>query len=698
MERFITDTQVFKYPLIIKMKKYLFILVALIAGSCATAQPGQWHTKSKKAIKYVEQAMALTRELDPRTGQPKYEEALVYVDKALAKDPAFSDAYFLQAEFNLNLRRKHDAMKSYQTLIELPTFKTSTGYVYFDLAALELSEGYYEEALVHAKKYDTYKNRPEDMVSENLWMIKTCEFAIKAKKNPVPFKPENVGSGVNTADPEYFPTLTVDQKELLFTRRVTGTSSWQEDFFVSPDQDGYWATGRPMPRNINTSNNEGAPTFAPDGRTLIFVGCIDQRGSYGPGRRGFGSCDLFITQKIGKNWTDPINLPGKVNSKHWETQPSLSSDGRTLYFIRGLVRGKGGRNQRNGDIYVSKMNEDGSWAEAVPLPKNINTEYSESSVLIHPDGKTLYFSSNGHLGMGGYDLYMSTLQDDGSWSDPKNLGYPINTHDDENSLLVYADGKLAVFASDRPGGLGSLDLYQFEMPESIQPTKTIYMTGTVYDIVTEKKLGADFKLIDLETGKEVVRSSSDPIDGSFLVTLPINKNYGLFVKRDGYLPYSINFDLQVPENSEEPYHIDVPLTPVGKPSIENILANVLFDLDSDKLRKESFVELNNFAAFMKRNSDMKIELQGHTDAQGDDAHNLDLSKRRAKSVYEYLVKQGVDSKRMSHEGYGETKPSKFYEDGEEVVRTEEWINALPTDKEKRAAHQENRRTVYIVKP
>ena len=696
MDTFTANSQVFKHPLKIKMKKYLFILFAIIATSCATAQPGQWNTKNKKAIKYIEQAMETSRERDMRTGKPNYTGALEWVDKAIAKDPNFSDAYFLKAEYNIRMGRKADAMSAYQTLIQLPSFQTTTGYVYFDLAALELSEGYYDEALVNCKKYETYKNRPEDMAAENAWMIKTCEFAIEAKKHPVPFNPENVGTGVNTSDPEYFPTLTVDQKELLFTRRVTGTSSWQEDFFVSPDQDGYWGTGVPMPRNINTSNNEGAPTFAPDGRTLIFVGCIDQYGKYGSGRRGFGSCDLFITQKIGKNWTDPINLPGGVNSKNWETQPSLSSDGKTLYFIRGNIRASGKRNQRNGDIYVSQMAEDGSWSKAEKLPDNINTPYSESSVLIHPDGKTLYFSSNGHLGMGGYDLYMSTLQNDGSWSDPKNLGYPINTHNDENSLLVYADGKLAVFASDRPGGLGSLDLYQFAMPESIQPTKTIYVTGTVYDIFTDKKLGADFRLVDLETKKEVVRSSSDPIDGSFLVSLPINKNYGLFVKRDGYLPFSMNFDLQVPENSEEPYHIDAPLTPVNKPGGPVVLANVLFDLDSDRLRKESFVELNDFAAFMKSNPKMKIQLQGHTDSQGNDAHNLDLSKRRAKSVFEYLVKQGVEANRMTHEGYGETQPSTFFEDGKEVARTEEWINALPSEKEKKAAHQENRRTVYVV--
>jgi outer membrane protein OmpA-like peptidoglycan-associated protein len=697
MEHVSSNTQIFKHPLI-QMRNSLLLFILIISTSCATAQPGEWHTKSKKAIKYVEAAMEASNERDPRTGRPDYRTAMGYLDKALAKDPNFQEAYLLKAEYSMQSGDANGAIEAYNTLTQIETFHSSTGYVFFDMAALEMSQGMYDEALIHARKYSTYKNTPPEMASENLWFIKTCEFAINAKKNPVPFKPENVGSGVNSGNLEYFPTLTVDQEELLFTRLVTSANgNMQEDFFVSKDLDGYWSTGEPMPSNINTAFNEGAPTFAPDGKTLIFVGCAVERVGYGGNRRGYGSCDLFITEKIGKNWTDPINLPGMVNSKNWETQPSLSSDGKTLYFIRGTIRATGGRNKRNGDIYVSSLAEDGSWGEPVKLPENINTQYSESSVHIHPDGRTLYFSSNGHLGMGGYDLYMTTLQDDGSWSDPKNLGYPINTHHDENSLLVYANGELAIFGSDRPGGLGGLDLYQFILPEEIRPTKTTYMTGTVYNSVSGKKLKAQFKLVDLETTKEVVQSTSDPIDGSFLVSLPINKRYALFVECPGYHPYSVNFDLKVPENSDEPYHRDVPMVPLNDTG-ENVLANVLFDLDSDKLRPESFIELNKFANFLiNLQPTIKIELQGHTDAQGDDAHNLDLSKRRAKSVFDYLVSQGVKPENMAHQGYGETKPSKFTEDGIEILRTEEWIESLPSEKEKKEAHQQNRRTVYILK-
>ncbi|MGV6862008.1 MAG: OmpA family protein [Putridiphycobacter sp.] len=681
------------------MKYLLSILTLFVVLSCALAQPGQWHTKNKKAIKYVETAMEKTREIDPYTGLPNYKEAIEYCDKAIEKDPNFIDAYLIKGDYAASIGRLSTAVEAYNMAIQINPNFSSTGYIYLELAQMEQRLGLYNDALKHAKHFKTVPNANKDNFLEADWIIKNCEFAIEAIKNPVPFKPVNAGSGVNTPDPEYFPTLTVDQTQLLFTRRVSDSRSMygaQEDFFISTGDADYWQVGQPMPKNINTSFNEGAPTFAPDGRTLIFVGCTNERGQYGAGRRGYGSCDFFVTKKFGNKWVDPINLPGQVNTANWETQPSLSADGKTLYFIRGQVRSSGGRNKRNGDIYVSKLQDDGSWGVAEKLPSNINTPYSESSVLIHPDGRTLYFASNGHIGMGGYDLYMTQLQPDGSWSDPVNLGYPINTADDENSLLVFADGKLAIFASNRSGGFGDLDLYTFEMPESIRPTRTIYMEGLVYNAKTNQKLEAEFSLVDLETGKEVVHSISDYQTGEFVVTLPTNKDYILIVNKKGYNPFSVNFNLTVPENSTEPYHMDAPLIPMNDLEKEVVL-NVFFDLDSYKLRSKSFIELDNLVAYLNEHPTMKIELQGHTDAQGDDAHNLELSKNRAKSVMDYLISKGIDKSRLTYQGFGETKPATIKVNDKDVVLTEAYINSLPTEKEKKAAHQANRRTVYVVK-
>lgn len=682
------------------MKYIINFLILFMFVSCATAQSGQWSTKNKKAIKYAETALQKTRELDPYTGRPNYKEAIEWCDKAISKDPNFIDAYLMKGDFAASMGKLNMAVESYNKAIEINPNFSKTGYIYLELAQMEQRIGRYEQALKHAKHFKTVPGANKDNFAEADWIIKNSEFAIQAIKHPVPFKPINVGSGVNTPDPEYFPTLTVDQKQLLFTRRVSDSRSRygaQEDFFISTGDANYWQVGKPMPKNINTPFNEGAPTFAPDGRTLIFVGCADERGRYGENRRGYGSCDFFVTKKYGNKWMDPINLPGNVNTIHWETQPSLSADGKTLYFIRGQIRGTGGRNKRNGDIYVSKLQSDGSWGGAKKLPDNINTPYSESSVLIHPDGRTLYFASNGHVGMGGYDLYMTQLQPDGTWSDPVNLGYPINTSADENSLLVFADGKLAIFASDRDGGFGDLDLYQFELPESVRPTRTIYMAGLVYNVKTNEKLEAEFSLIDLATGKEVVHSKSDYKTGEFLVTLPTNRAYALIVNKKGYNPFSVHFNLTVPENSDEPYQMDVPLVPMNDLGKEIVLKNVFFDLDSYRLRKESYVELDNLANYLKANPNMKIELQGHTDAQGDDAHNMELSKNRAKAVMDYLISKDISKDRLSAEGYGETKPATVTINGKQVTLTEDFIESLSTEKEKKTMHQLNRRTVYVVK-
>lgn len=676
------------------MYKYLTIFIFLI--SCQiTGQQYQWNTKSKKAIKLVEKGIEISHEVDMSTGIPNYKDAIPYLDKAIDKDPEFTDAYIIKGDFAARLGWNEMAIESYKKALEIQPVISSSGYEYYDLAVLEWSTGKYADALKHGQKYLTFEKNNPDFVNDIEWLIVNCEFAIDAIKNPVPFEPKNIGAGVNSEAPEYFPTLTVDQTQLLYTRRVTTRNGYQhEDFYVSTDNHGYWDTGEPMPPNINTPNNEGAPTFAPDGRTLIFVGCTDPRYGYGEGRRGYGSCDLFVTEKVGDKWLDPINLPGAVNSRNWETQPSLSSDGKTLYFIRGNVKSSGGRNKRNGDIYVSRKAADGSWGKPVKLPDNINTNASEASVLIHPDGKTLYFASNGHVGMGGYDLYMTTLQPDGSWSDPKNLGYPINTSGDEHSLLVYSNGEIAIFGSDREGGLGHLDLYSFEMPESIRPTRTIYMTGTVFDVETNEKLEAEFSLKDLETGQEVVHSYSDRQNGSFLVSLPVNHDYALFVKKPGYNNYSINFNLTVPENSTEPYHQDVPLEPIHSTKPVE-LANVFFDLGSARLRKESHTELNELVAWLNQNPEIKIELQGHTDAQGDADDNMTLSNNRAKAVMDYLIEQGIAAERLTAKGYGETSPNTTIFKGEETTLTETFIESLsPADQ--KAAHQLNRRTMYKV--
>lgn len=666
------------------MIRYFLAIFVVALTSCSTAQ--HYSSSSKKAIKLLEEGMKIPNTtLDPLTGRPNYREGIVYMDKALAKDPQFWEAHLYAAGFAEELGDYELAIEHYKGAIAINPNHSPSGATYFFLGANQQAVGDYAGAIKSMQQYQTYRNASPELLSKASIIIESCDFALHSMETGTVFEPINIGPGINTADPEYFPTITVDGKTILFTRRiedgrVEGPIPEQEDFYVSQLGDNnIWGKAVPMPDNVNTVLNEGAPTISADGRTLIFVGCPDITGrDYGIGRTGKGSCDLFVTKKLGSRWTNPINLPGNVNSYHWETQPSISSDGKTMYFIRGIR----GRNSNDSDIYMARLQEDGTWGTPERLPNTINTPMQEESVLIHPDGRTLYFASRGHVGMGGSDLFMSRMDEDGNWGTPENLGYPINTKFDENSLMVSPDGEIGFFASNREGGFGDLDIYYFVMPEHLRPTKTLYFEGLVFDIDTREPLKGQFQLIDLETGKEIIFSEADPVTGEFMVSLPLNRDYALNVTYPGYAFFSQNFNMKNPEGLEA-VHMDVPMVPINteKPIL---LANVFFDLNKSTLRKESYVELNKLVDFMNQNPSIKIEIGGHTDSRG---HNNDvLSNDRAKAVYDYAVSKGIDASRMKYKGYGSSQP----------VYTDAYINGLSTDKEKEKAHQANRRTEYKI--
>jgi len=655
--------------------------------SCSTTAQMRYSTSNKKAIKLFEEALASPNQhYSVQTGQIDYSEGIGMLQDALKKDSNFMEAHQLIADYYTSTGRGEEAIKHLRRAIEINPRSDPSGSTYYFLADLLFKYGHYDEAIQDATTYLKYPNKNDTYAQKANLLIESCDFAKYSMAHSYNFNPINLGPAINTKNPEYFPTITVDGKILLFTRRLpapTNPLGAQEDFFVSTaDENGQWQTAVPMPRNINTDRNEGAPTFSADGKSLVFVACPDVTGrDYGEGRVGRGSCDLFITKRIGSSWVNPQNLPGMVNTRNWETQPSLSADGKTLYFVRGVYDENRLKQQ---DIYRSYLQDDGLWSAAERLSNVINTPMNEESVQIHPDGKTLYFSSDGHPGLGGLDIFMSTLNDDGTWTTPVNLGYPINTNSNENSLLVGPDGEIAFFASDRQGGYGNLDLYYFEMPEHLRPTRTIYMDGTVFDLATRDPLAGHFQLIDLKTGNIVVESDADRVNGSFLVSLPTKRDYALNVSYPGYNFFSKNFTLTEPEN-DEPYHISVPLQALIVDASVT-LENVFFDLGKYSLRKESEVELNKLVDFLKKNEQLKIEIGGYTDTRGDATENQILSENRAKSVCEYLISKGIAAERLSYKGYGETHPK----------ISDEEIAKMLTDKEKEAAHQQNRRTEYKI--
>ena len=644
-----------------------------------------YSSKSKKAIKLFEKARSAPMEnINPESNIPDFKLGIEFANKAIEKDSNFWEAHVLAAELNEKNRDLEKAIFHYKkALIIHPTHSISSKTNFF-LATCELKIGLYTDALKNIELFIRNPNAVEEWMSKAREMEANARFAIIALKNPIPFDPINLGEGINSIYPEYYPSITVDGKTMLFTRRlpINNASQFQEDFFVSEsNEDENWKKAIPMPTNVNTINNEGAPTISSDGKSLIFVACSDETGDYGFDRFGYGSCDLFYSKKLGNKWLNPINLPGNVNSYNWETQPSLSADGNTLYFIRG-VRNKNGK--KDSDIYFSKLQNDGKWSAAERLPNTINTPYAEESVHIHPDGKTLYFASRGHVGMGGSDLFVSRMDKKGNWSKAVNLGYPINTLFDENSLMVSAKGDIAFLASNRPGGYGDLDIYYFNLPDEIKPTKTFYFDGLVFDLKTRKALAGHFQLIDIESGQVVIISDADKIDGSFMVALPINRDYAISVSYPGYFPYSLNFNLSMPDGQEN-YHLDIPLNPETS-EVENVLSNVFFDLNQSKIRETSKIELLEFVAYLKQNPQHKIELGGHTDSRGNRTDNLILSSERAKSVFDFLISNGINANRLSYKGYGSTQ----------TIISDVEIEKMNSEQEKEKAHQKNRRTVYKI--
>ena len=669
------------------MKKALFFLSLFFIAACSNAQV-KYSSSNKKAIKLFEQGQKAPGEtLDPITRQPNYRAGIDFLNKAIEKDPSFWEAHMFAGEYCEIIGDYPNAIAHYEAALSINPNHSPSGSTFFYLANLQQAVGEYEKSIKNIDIFVRNRNANQDLVNQAYGIRDNCEFAMKSIKNPRTFNPINVGAGINTADPEYFPTITVDGKTILFTRRidddrVLGPMKEQEDFYVSELSNRIWGKAIPMPMNVNTINNEGAPTIGADGRSLVFVACPDGSGeNYGEGRTGKGSCDLFYTKKLGTKWMNPVNLPGNVNSSHWETQPSLSADGKTLYFIRGL---RGRNDTNNSDIYMSKLLSNGTWGTPERLSDVINTPFHEESVLIHPDGKTLYFASRGHTGMGGSDLFVSRMDAKGNWGTPENLGYPINTMYDENSLMVTADGEIAFFASDRKGGFGDLDIYYFEMPEEFRPTKTLYFEGMVYDVTTKNPVPGKFQLIDIKTGTEVIVSEADKLTGEFMVSLPVNREYALNVSYPGYTFFSQNFNMTNPEGLEA-IHMDVPMVPITN-STPTLLANVFFDLGKSTLRPESFMELNKLYDFLVNNPTLSIEIGGHTDTRGDDKDNLKLSNDRAKAVYDYVIAKGIVAKRISYKGYGETKP----------VITDSEISKRSTEQEREAAHQSNRRTEYKI--
>jgi outer membrane protein OmpA-like peptidoglycan-associated protein len=604
------------------------------------AQKQKYSTTNRGAIKSFDDGTAF---FDNR----QYDAAIRSFETAIMKDPNFIEAYILIAEVYASDRLYAEAIESYKKGIAInPEFYPNNLY---QLGSLQFNTGKYEDAISSLESFTKYAKQvgPEKQLQVEQ-LVRNSKYALEAIKAPVEFTPINLGNGINSKFSEYYPTFTVDQQEIIFTRDIADANAMgghQEDFYLSKLRDSIWQQSINAGGPLNSSLNEGAPSISADGRILFFTACDRPDGK--------GSCDIYITQRMNDgSWTKPLNIGAPINTGAWETQPSFSSDGKTLYFIRGTINREGGRQQ---DIWVTSFQKDMTWSEPQQLSSKINTKGNEESVFIHPDNQSLYFSSNGHAGMGGLDIFLSRKQLDGSWGDPINLGYPINTYNDENSLVVSADGKRAYFASDRKGGFGGLDLYSFSLYKMVQPLLVSYVKARVIDAATKEPLSSQFEIIDVESGAIIISNSTDKKRGEFMACLPSGKNYMLNVNKEGYLFYSDYFECKTSNERQNAFELLVPLKkPVAGEKV--VLKNVFFDVNKADLKNESTYELQKLVSFLKANTTVKIEIGGHTDNTGDKKANLLLSQNRANSVKTFLTSKGIAASQLVSKGYGDTVP------------------------------------------
>jgi flagellar motor protein MotB len=611
--------------------KWLFVWLLLLVGSFVYAQPPERTSGSKKANDAYDLGARYfsMRNLDAAAEQLRL---------AIQEDPRFIEAYLVLAEVYEDSGKPVDAIETYKK--GLPINPLFYPYGYITLGNLLFGEGMYQQAMDNFQYFMSLNTNNPDQTNKARLGTEKCNFALNALNHPVDFKPVNIGETVNTELDEYWPSLSADEKTLFITRLIPSddpAKKVQEDFFISEWKDTAWSIVSNAGRPLNTPDNEGAQTISGDGRTMVFTACNR--------RDGKGRCDLYASEKEGGQWTIPVNLGSPVNTPYRETQPALSADGRTLYFSSDRPGGKGQH-----DIWTAHRNDNGLWSVPVNLGDTINTPGIEMSPFIHEDNQTLYFSSNGHLGMGGYDLFVSRKDSNGHWQIPENMGYPINTNRDEIGLIVNARGNKAYYSSDKDKYHGK-DIFVFDLPVNGRPLMVTYMKGKVFDAQDHHFLKAEFRLTDLESGKDVYRSLSDSITGEFLVSIPVNRNYMLHVIRTGYLFYSGNFTLKNIFEPDKPFIKDVPLQPL-RAGNSIVLNNVFFETDSYTLKKESRLELDKVVHLLMANPQIKIEIGGHTDNTGSTEYNQKLSENRARAVAEYLISSSVKADRITSKGYG----------------------------------------------
>ena len=599
-------------------------------------------------------------------------EAYRMAENMVTVEPQFVDAWYLMADFNYHKGRAlskdstyHKGLEQYfYTAIEYydkvrllcPSYDDFgiffyLGEYYYDLK--EYSEA--ENKLLYYIKNANIKGNRFKKAKEYLDNIKTYAYLIN---NPIPFFPVVI-SGVSTYDDEYLPILSPDGDWLFFTHRYKKklnnyqTKQLVEEFTVSKRLNSphnsveAFSVGVAMPYPFNTQQrNEGAATLTIDNKRMYITICETVRSSY----TSYKNCDIFESTFIDNKWTKLKNLGKNINGiDSWEGQPSITADGRVLFFSSTRENGFGGL-----DLYKSVQDSAKNWMPAENLGEMINTEGNEKSPFIHYDSQTLYFASDGLFGFGGFDLFYTNYTDSG-WTKPKNLGYPLNTNHHEVGLSVSTNGKKMYFASDNLDGEGGYDIYSANLYEEARPKKVLFIKGILYDEEGNELSNAQIELTSIQTSK-ITFGVVDSLTGHYAVSVPVNtdEEFIMIAKKQGYF-YATEYINPYIQQYDPPTNLHLKVKAIKK-GYSYILQNVNFEFNSSVLSDTSMLCINNLVVFLNENPKLMIELRGHTDDVGDALTNMQLSVARAKAVRDYLIKNNINSKRITYKGFGEKKP------------------------------------------
>ena len=611
-------------------KKYgaLFFCLVAITSLAQSYQPSR---VNPRAMTVYNRAMVLL-------GDDKIKESLPLLQKAIELDTNYVDAY-------LSLAGAYGELKQYQIAVDYyqnAQKKDSSYFIPYNLPySINLAGlGKFEEALTAINRFLSINTLNQRSAKSGLYRKHCYEFAVNYQQthpqHNYVFVPMNLGDSINSEKSEYYPSLTIDDSLLVFTRRGEG---YREDFMESTFKKDHFTKAKKIEGDINIEPSKGAITVSADGEWLIFAGNFKQ---------GLGDFDLYISYWTPQGWSEPENLGPNVNSEYWDSSPSLSPDNRTLYFSSNRPGGIGGK-----DLYSCSRTSNGKWSKATNMGPLINSLGDETAPYIHADNQTLYYTSDGLPGYGNTDLFVIRKNKNGEWSIPENLGYPINTIENEGSIAISSNGLTAYYASDRADTRGGLDLYQFQLRADIQPHKTLYVKGKVIDATTNKGLPCAVELIDNSNNTALMHIQTDEL-GKYFIPLPSGNDYTFTVNRKGYIPFSEEYLLSS-KASDSTYQKDIALHPL-EVNKSFIIKNIEFATNSFELLPIHLANLNLLLQLLIENPSLKVQINGYTDNMGNENDNLILSTQRAKAVAYYLASKKIDVSRLGYKGHGSANP------------------------------------------